>query len=253
MLAVLTHEMTPDSVHSALHASGIHWPENARLVMVGHRGNDMWDVMNRPGESHILADPDPVDRHSVECVRHFITNFLDDCPCQVLYPGSIPIPLQQLGAAANWHYSSPLGIGLHPRYGPWFGYRAVLLVTSELPVLIERAETAPCDGCDDKPCISTCPASALSADRLPDVSACVSFRTGTDRQPGALHTEKMNPPAAQGGAGKSPDSECALTCLARLACPVGAAHRYREPQIRYFYGRSLASIRKYLAAQPPTD
>ena len=42
-------------------------------------------------------------------------------------------------------------------------------------------------------------------------------------------------------------SRCAYTCHARAACPAGSAHRYGEDQIRYFYGKSLDTIKAYLA------
>jgi epoxyqueuosine reductase len=122
-------------------------------------------------------------------------------------------------------------------------------VASELPVTVEPAEPSPCVRCTTKPCISTCPASALFADRLPDVGACVSYRTATDSKSGKVSSAVETADGPRYDPDNEPGSVCALTCLARQACPVGASHRYSESQMRYFYGRSLTSIRKYLAAQ----
>jgi epoxyqueuosine reductase QueG len=140
----------------------------------------------------------------------------------LLYPGSIPIPLQQLGALAGWHHRSPLGLGVHERYGPWFGYRAAVLIDTVLPATSAAKGQSPCERCADKPCIAVCPAKALSESAPPDVGACADYRL------------------AQG-------SPCALQCTARLACPVGGKHRYEDTQLRYYYGRSLQSIRAYTA------
>ena len=43
------------------------------------------------------------------------------------------------------------------------------------------------------------------------------------------------------------DSACALTCPARLACPVGPEHRYSSAQMAHSYGISLAMLREYAA------
>ena len=37
---------------------------------------------------------------------------------------------------------------------------------------------------------------------------------------------------------------CRLTCLARLACPVGEGYRYGKEQMNFHYGASLNMIRK---------
>jgi hypothetical protein len=49
---------------------------------------------------------------------------------------------------------------------------------------------------------------------------------------------------------RRPDSACAFTCLARLACPVGSDHRYDAAQLRHSYGQSLDLAPAH--AVPPT-
>ena len=78
----------------------------------------------------------------------------------------------------------------------------------------------PCASCDRRPCVAACPANALTGEDF-DLDACLHWRM-------------------------APASTCADTCLARLACPVGAEHRYDAAQIRHSYGCSLDMLRHYL-------
>ncbi len=220
MVAVLGVDSLPAVFNSVVRESGIRIEDYASLLLIGHGGNRMWDALNEHG----MAGANPVDEYSAACAVRFGRESLDDCRYRILYPGDIPIPLQQLGSLAGWHHASPLGIGVSESWGPWFGYRAALLVQPELPVMtdlpMQSPKQSPCEQCVNKPCISVCPAGALSVHGPPDIGACVGHRLGQD-------------------------STCALQCLARLVCPVGERHRYCDEQVRYFYGRSLDSIRSY--------
>lgn len=191
----------------------------SRLIMIGHGGVQMWKCLREGG----LQGADPVDEYSVGHATGFVERFLGGCDHRVLYPGNTLVPLQQLGSIAGWHHDSPLGLGVNTEFGPWFGYRAVLLVRAEIPVSTDPPGTSPCSSCTDKPCISTCPVNALSPAMTPDIKVCVEHRT------------------VEG-------SRCAYACHARQACPAGSAHRYDDEQIRYFYGRSLDSIKAYMAS-----
>jgi hypothetical protein len=197
--------------------AGVALEDYSRLILIGHGGNLMWRRLQKGG----ATGANPVDEYSTRLAVRLVKEFLDDCAYLVLYPGYSWVPLQQLGAVAGWHHDSPLGIGVNPIYGPWFGYRAALLVHADIPVYTVAGASSPCERCADTPCVSTCPAKALSVGGAPDVVSCVDHRI-------------------------SADSACALRCLAREACPTGADHRYVEGQIRYFYGRSLDSIRAIL-------
>ena len=220
MVAVLGVDSLPATFNSAVRETGIRIEDYASLLLIGHGGNRMWGALNEHG----MAEANPVDEYSAACAVRFVREALDDCPYRILYPEDIPIPLQQLGFLAGWHHASPLGIGVSGCWGPWFGYRVALLVQPELPIITDlptqSPSQSPCEQCVNKPCISVCPAGALSAHGPPDVGACVDHRLGLN-------------------------SACTLQCLARLACPVGVRHRYCDEQIRYFYGRSLDSIRNY--------
>lgn len=218
MLAILRAEMLPTTLGSALKETGIELQDYSSLILIGHSGNTMWQRLQERGDEGKA----PVDEFSIFYAKLFVHKYLDGCEYIVLYPGELPIPLQQLGAIAGWHHSSPLGLGVNKTYGPWFGYRAALLVRTKLPVLVDQLGESPCTQCADKPCISTCPANALSYSELPNISSCVDYRM-RERSP------------------------CELQCLARLACPVGTEFRYSDEQLNYFYGRSITAIKAYMA------
>lgn len=218
MLSVLSSAELPAAFNAAMQQAQIEWRDYPSLILIGHSGNVLWQRMKERG----VQEPDPVDTFSLFCIKQLINIYMDGCPHIVLYPGKIPIPLQQLGALAGWHHRSPLGVGVNELYGPWFGYRAALLAKAKLPVDVSVPGKSPCDQCVHKPCINNCPAKALSPADSPDVNVCIDYR---------LHNS----------------SPCELQCLARLACPVGQNYRYNDEQLHYFYRRSLASIKAYLA------
>ena len=220
MLAILSAEMLPTVLSSALKETDLEVEDYFSLILIGHSGNTMWQRLQEQDDK----GGNPVDEFSIFYAKLFVEKYLDGCEYSVLYPGELPIPLQQLGAIAGWHHSSPLGLGVNKSFGPWFGYRAALLVRAKLPVLVDQLGESPCTQCTDKPCISACPANALSYSKLPNISNCVDYRM-QERSP------------------------CELQCLARLACPVGLEFRYSDEQLHYFYGRSITAIKAHMASK----
>jgi hypothetical protein len=97
---------------------------------------------------------------------------------------------------------------MHPDFGLWHAYRGALALAEALPVPPRQERPSPCASCADKPCLSSCPVAAFTADGY-DVTAC------------AGHV------AAAAGA------DCLdLGCRARRACPVGRDYHYPAPQAR---------------------
>lgn len=189
-------------------------PGYETLVLIGAGGKAFWQYL---GTQHTLS-LHPVDDCSRAAARRAATIWrLPNW--RLLYPAVSPtIPLQHLGAEAGWHHDSPLGLGVHANYGPWFAYRAVLITDAFLPATKISHSRAPCSRCSTKPCLAACPAHALNAQSPPDLEACHDFRL-------------------------APGSTCAANCLARLACPVGKTHRYEPEQIAYHYRDSLRTLR----------
>jgi Fe-S-cluster-containing hydrogenase component 2 len=113
--------------------------------------------------------------------------------------------------------TSPLGVLVHPIYGPWFAYRGALAFGEAIEAPpVQHAD--PCGTCRDKPCIAACPVGAISQSGAYDVGACRDHVS-------------------------SADNACyALGCLARHACPLGADFVYPPAQAG-FHMRAFARRR----------
>ena len=187
-----------------------------QLLVFGHGGRQLWESLGANP-----AGDDPIDSYSIACVEGFMARHgLADG--EVLYPGSDSrIDLVAVGQLLGWHFPSPAGLGIHPAYGLWSAVRVVLKTLADFAETMPPQEPSPCDGCAEKPCIRACPVGAVREGPF-DMAACSDERV-------------------RGNSG------CTSLCMARLACPVGARHRYDAQQVAYHYGRSLLSIRRYRA------
>ena len=120
-----------------------------------------------------------------------------------------PLPFQRWAARAGTVHTSPLGMSIHGEYGLWHAYRAAFAFGEEIPFAPAGGAASPCDACEDKPCLTTCPVGAFSGTGY-DVPACaahISMPQGAD---------------------------CIdLGCRARRACPVGRDHIYAPAQARF--------------------
>ncbi|MBT7148462.1 MAG: hypothetical protein HN893_16285, partial [Rhodospirillales bacterium] len=118
-------------------------------------------------------------------------------------------PFQQWAMRADCVYPSPIGPLIHPDYGLWHAYRGALLINEVLDLPDPDTRPSPCDSCEDKPCLNTCPVSAFSPGAY-DTKTCANH----------LATPKGEACLAQG-------------CLARGACPVGQGYANIEAQNRF--------------------
>ncbi len=111
-----------------------------------------------------------------------------------------------LARAAGLGSRSLIGLLLHPDHGPWFAIRAVVL-TDRCPPVAGDVYEAP-DFCADcpAPCIDICPARAVTRSGM-NVVRCSEWR----------HRE----------------AQCAASCDARLACPVGRESRYTSEALAH--------------------
>lgn len=190
------------------------------LVVIGNRGGDFWRLMRADGR---LEGEHPLDRVSEEVTA----DVLDSAQLprrELLYPisGSALVNLPKLLDALEWQYPSPLGMGIHARYGLWQAVRAVWWLADSAPV-VTHSGPAPdlCATCASQACVSACPASAVRTGDQPDLNACADYRF-------------------------EDDSRCASTCLARLACPIAPEHRYGADQMAHHYrleGSMIAEFR----------
>ena len=189
-----------------------------QLLLLGHAGKALWAAVSQAG----VSGPDPIDDYTRQTVADWFATTLPGHRYRIVYPGTQPVALQQLGQLAGWHHATPFMLGIDASWGTWWAYRAVVLADTDFApfpaVDRSRPENHPCAPCAAKPCITACPAGAM-ADGSFALAKCVDDR-------------------------RQPASACAYTCLARLACPVGSAHRYDSEQLRHSYGISLQTIRE---------
>ncbi|GLR49135.1 ferredoxin [Shinella yambaruensis] len=180
----------------------------ASVALVGNIGSSIWPAFSRwRAERADRGGPDPLDAWSKEVVQAVAAAagatawFPSDPPWQ---------PFQRWAMRAEGLKASPLGILIHPVYGLWHGYRGALGFSMPIADAPLRAAPHPCAHCRDKPCLTACPAGAVRLDMF-DVPACRAH---------------LRMPVGQGG--------CMVAgCLSRAACPVGAAYRYDEAQLRF--------------------
>ncbi|MBS1190114.1 MAG: hypothetical protein H6R10_1906 [Rhodocyclaceae bacterium] len=185
-----------------------------QLLLIGHAGKRLWDAVQASG----IDSENPIDDFSVRVVKDWFSRHLPGRRYEIIYPGPYPIGLQQLGKLAGWHRPSPFMVGIDPEWGSWYAYRAVVLADTAFEPSRPVPGGSPCLRCAAKVCIATCPGAALEGGF--DLKKCAAYRI-------------------QAG------SACRNTCLARLSCPVGAAHRYSDEQMSHCYGRSLRDLERY--------
>ena len=122
------------------------------------------------------------------------------------------VDFRPLATSAELGTPSLLGLVIHPEYGLWVSIRAVLLSTEVLEPTTKNTMQSPCEGCVEKPCISACPAGAVTLSGW-SVQQCATFHI---------------------------DSKlCSTQCHSRKSCPVGAEHRHSDLQHTYHSNRSI--------------
>jgi len=187
----------------------------AQLILIGNAG----PALGRAALAAAMDPTHPIDAFSVDVVSQWLDTVPGGAIRSVRYPGETPVGLQALGALAGWHHPSPFMVGIQPRWGTWFAYRVAVLANTALTATPPLQTRSPCDSCAQRPCVRACPAKAMAQGAF-SLDACLRWR-------------------------RSPGSSCEQTCVARLACPVGAEHRYDNAQIHHAYGQSLRMIRAF--------
>lgn len=214
--AVFPIDGLPVGARDALVAAGYDPHRYRQVLLFAHGGQALWRQLQAAGP----AAADPIDTYSRTVVQQILDGALQGKRYEMLYPGSVGLDLQQWGALAGWHHSSPFWVGINRRFGSWFAYRALVLADSDFALTSAWGEPSPCAECEAKPCLGACPANALSTGTL-NLPQCITYR-------------------------RQPQSLCRYQCMARNACPVGAEHRYNHDQMRHHYAASL----KFIEAMP---
>jgi epoxyqueuosine reductase len=126
------------------------------------------------------------------------------------FDGAEPlIPFQRLGRAIGLGGPGPLGLQIHPVFGPWWAYRALVVVDRDVAARPPIGDG--CAGCD-APCVGACPAHAV---------ARAGFSVAT------CHARRLTA------------EPCRLSCAARIACIRGPEHRYTDGELAFHMAASM--------------
>lgn len=178
------------SVLGALHDKG------GTVVLLGPDEPRFWPLFQATPE-YSDARPDPLDRWS----KRLIPPLAETFGGHAVFPSDGPpfAPFISWALASGRIWQAPVNLLVHDTAGLFVSFRGALL----LPGLLDLPTPAqnPCEKCAEKPCLSACPAAALTQASY-DVSACHTF----------LNTKNGADCLANG-------------CHVRRACPVGRNRR----------------------------
>lgn len=184
------------------------------VLLVGNAGAAYWPHFRRwrSAQSPDLANP-----LDTWC-REVIGAAAREVGAWAVSPSDKPyLPFQQWAMRAEGLRPSPLGILIHPEYGPWHAYRGALLFGEELPVAEAEKPIHLCDACVGKPCMKACPVDAYSLGGFA-YEDCLAHVRG-------------------------PTGEACRTrgCLDRNACPYGVDYRY-PADVQAFHMAAFAKL-----------
>ena len=217
--------MQPNSQNSALETlamkvsllglrvlGGLHTEDSRTITLIGNVGGELWPVFSLRSDGSTLHPLDDWTKASIGPIAASVG-------AKAVYPFEGPpyAPFQTWALEAGIAFTSPIGPLIHPEYGLWHAYRAVLIFDHLLPLGETQSAQSPCATCRDKPCLSACPVAAFKTGSY-DVPACSSH----------LKSEEGN--------------DCLNNaCAARRACPVGREYIY-PPVMAQFHMRKFVEL-----------
>jgi len=183
-------------------------------AIVGSGGPAFFDRFAADSPEAGDGAPHPLDRFTKRTVDAAATTALAALGVAhaVYFPfdGAEPlVPFQRLGRAAGLGGPGPLGLQIHPVFGPWWAYRALVVVDRALPASVPVGDG--CAGCD-APCVGACPAQAVARAGFA-IAACHARRLTAE--------------------------PCRSSCAARIACVRGPEHRYTDTQLAFHMAASM--------------
>ncbi|WP_269585194.1 hypothetical protein [Roseibium sp. Sym1] len=176
------------------------------LLLIGSTGPSVWPKLSSSPEASD-GTADPLDRYT----RRVLTEIAASEGFEAAFPFDGPPyhPFQQWARRCGGFSQSPMGVLAHRDYGPWAGFRAAFLSKTPLAIQQDTRSAGPCETCADKPCITACPAGALTLETGYDVPRCRDH----------LATSRS--------------LDCWSGCLARRACPCGREHHQGPDNARF--------------------
>jgi len=172
------------------------------LALVGNIGSAIWPVFDDARQHHADLTLDG-------WTEDVVGRIAEEIGLDAVYPFKGPPyhPFIQWAKRSGTLFASPIGLTIHSDYGLWVAFRAALLVDHVLDQPLSTAQH-PCESCQDRPCLSACPVQAFDGEAY-DFAACLDHVATASN-------------ACRGNG-----------CLARIACPVGQAHRYQAPHANF--------------------
>jgi hypothetical protein len=185
----------PDLAASDLTKEG----RDRTLVLIGNAGSPLYDAFFAAGQT---TGDNPLD----DWTQRVVLPIAARLGARAAFPSDGPpwLPVQRWAMRAEGVKASPLGVLIHPEFGLWHAYRAALVFDRALDLPPAPVRAHPCDSCVGRPCLSTCPVGAVTEAGYA-VDNC------------ARHVASRDGEACR-----------SIGCLARRACPVGAAHVYPD-------------------------
>ena len=180
------------------------------FVLIGNAGPAMW--------RRFAAERARPETTMDACTATVLDELAQRLGGTIYYPfAKPPLPFLSWAQRARAGFVSPLGMNIHPDFGLWHAFRGALALPQPLDLPPPDVRPSPCGGCQDKPCLTTCPVGAFSG-QMYDVDACAAHIATPQ---GADCLERG--------------------CKARLACPAGADYRYAPEQANFHMSAFLAA------------
>ncbi len=188
-------EISDVAGHYGLSVLGAFHDKGQTVVLLGPNEPEFWSVFTQSVE-YLSKEEEPMDRWS----RRVIGALAQMSGAEALFPfGGPPYhPFIDWALKSGRAWQSPVGLLVHDASGLFVSYRGALLV----PKRLELAPTgsSPCEKCSEKPCLSACPAAALTKDGY-DVPKCHA------------HLDTAGTECLSSG------------CVVRRVCPIGQNNR----------------------------
>ena len=132
--AVFDLRQLPVDVTDSLALDETEHPLYTQLLLFGHRGRQLWQMMQARG----MCGEHPIDDFSRERMTQLFAGPLAGHHYRIVFPSSLPVGLQRLGVLAGWHHDSPFRVGINKEWGSWFAYRAVVVSNTALPLTVRQ-------------------------------------------------------------------------------------------------------------------